>query len=146
MLNDSRVDIYDFLKGLFYDVVTKNYYELDEPEENTESDTKDGFLVVKVGELNDESEFDGGAWAWARCFVYAYVPKLNRGRFNKSVYDTFESGINDVIKNATTGVQDGDYAIAPDYIISADGLEDSMKGNQYHIFAKSFVVTFNATE
>ena len=146
MLNISRVDIYDYLKGLFYDVVTKNYYEMDEPEELTESDTKDGFLVSKVGDFNDESEFDGQAYAWVRCYVYAYVPKLKRGRFNKSGFKAFEDSINDVITNETDEPQYGDYAIAPDTLISADGLEDSQKGNQYHIFVKSFVVTCNASD
>ena len=144
MLSESRIGIYNYLRSLFYDVVTTNYYDMEEPEELTESDTSNGFVTVSVGGLNDESEFNGNAYAWARCYIYAFVPKLNRGRLNKAVYTAFEDGINEVIQNVVSGEQNGEYAILADSIISADGLEDSQRGNQFHVFAKSFIVTTNS--
>ena len=42
MFNDSRIDIYDYLYNLVYDVVTKNVYRTGAPTETTESDSKDG--------------------------------------------------------------------------------------------------------
>ena len=73
MFNDSRIDIYDYLYNLVYDVVTKNVYRMGEPTETTESDSKDGFVVLKVGNMNDDSEFDCDAYGWVRCTITAYV-------------------------------------------------------------------------
>ena len=56
MVNESRIDIYDYLYNLFYDVVTKNVYSMEVPQELTQSDTQDGFIVLHVGDLNDENK------------------------------------------------------------------------------------------
>ena len=90
MFNDSRIDIYDYLYNLVYDVVTKNVYRMGEPTETTESDSKDGFVVLKVGNMNDDSEFYCDAYGWVRCTITAYVPKKSRGRLDKTLYKAFE--------------------------------------------------------
>ena len=141
MLNISRSDIYEYVATLMKSV-TANVYSMGEPTENTTSDANDGFIVVRVGRMNDESEFDADAYAWARCNVIAYVPKKSRGRLNKDLYKTFEDGINEVIKQAQdTG--DGSYYILPDSVISSDDDETAQQGNQYHVFIKSFVVVID---
>lgn len=137
MFNDSRIDIYDFLYGLFYDTVTRNVYKMGEPTENNESDTKDGFITLRVGVLNDDSEFDGDAYGWARCYVTAYVPKKSRGRIDDEKYRLFENGINTVIRLASES-RDDDYYILKDSELSTDDDEISQKGNQYHIYRKIF--------
>jgi hypothetical protein len=142
MFNDSRIDIYDFLYGLFYDTVTRNVYKMGEPTENNESDTKDGFITLRVGVLNDDSEFDGDAYGWARCYVTAYVPKKSRGRLDDEKYRLFENGINTVIRLASES-RDDDYYILKDSELSTDDDEISQKGNQYHIYRKSFVVVID---
>ena len=142
MFNESRIDIYDFLYGLFYNTVTRNVYKMGEPTENTESDTIDGFITLRVGVLNDDSEFYGDAYGWARCYVTAYIPKKSKGRLDSEKYKYFEDNINLVVKLASED-RNGDYFILKDSELSTDDDEISQKGNQYHVYRKSFVVVTN---
>ena len=140
MYNESRMDIYDYLYNLVYDVVTKNVYRLGEPTETTTSDTEDGFVVITVGNLTDDSEFYLDVQGQVRCTFTAFVPKKSRGRLDGTKYRAFESAINDVVKNTIENANDGDYSILADGILSMDDNETSQKGNQYHVYVKSFIV------
>lgn len=146
MFNDSRIDIYDYLYNLVYDVVTKNVYRMGEPTETTESDSKDGFVVLKVGNMNDDSEFDCDAYGWARCTITAYVPKKSRGRLDKTLYKAFETSINQVVKDAIANGDNQEYYILGDSVLSMDVDETTQKGNQYHVYVKSFVVVLDGIE
>ena len=138
MINESRIDIYDYIEELMKQVCD-NVYPMGEPMETTEDDVDNGFIVIRVGKLNDDSEFSCEAYIWARCFVTAYVPKKTRGRLNKTLYKQFEDGINGVIKTAEEE-QTNNYFIVPDTILSTDDDETGQQGNQYHVFTKSFIV------
>lgn len=142
MIDKSRISLYDYLKTLFVSV-SENLYSMTEPTENTESDTADGFLVTRIGDINDESEFESDAYGWARCYITAYVPKKSRGRLNKDLYEQFESGIESVIDGATGRNDESDYYIMEDSVLSYDENEATLKGNQYHVFVKSFVVVID---
>ena len=144
MYNESRMDIYDYLYNLVYDVVTKNVYRLGEPTETTTSDTEDGFVVITVGNLNDDSEFYLDTYGQVRCTFTAFVPKKSRGRLDGTKCRAFESAINDVVKNAIESANDGDYSILADGMLSMDDNETSQKGNQYHVYVKSFIVVVDA--
>lgn len=146
MITDAtRISLYDYLATVFASV-TENLYSMTVPTENTKSDTEDGFIVTSVGNLVDESEFKGDAYGWARCQVTAFVPKRTRGRLNKTLYAAFETAINDAI-DANTGLNNtGGYYIMEDSILSIEDNEDTQKGNQYHVFAKSFVVVIDQQE
>lgn len=137
MFNDSRIAIYDYLYSLFYDVVTRNVYRMNEPAEMTESDTTDGFIVIRIGDFVDESEFSRNAFGSVRAFVYAYIPPKSRGRLNKDKYTEFERAINDVIENAEEN-QNETYSIQDGSVLSMDSLESS--GENFYIFVKSFIV------
>lgn len=139
MFNESRIDIYDYIYGLVYGVVTNNVYRMGEPVETTESDTTNGFVVINVGNMNDDSEFSCDAYGWARCSIMAFVPKKSRGRLNKTLYKSFETSINQVVKNAMLA-KDASYYISGDNVLSMDSDEITQKGNQYHVYIKSFVV------
>lgn len=143
MLDNSRINIYDYLYDLFYDVVTKNVYSILPPQELTKSDTQDGFIVISVGDLNDESEFSGNAYGWVRCYVSAYIPIMSRGRLDYDKYSTFEDGINDVIHNASNNPE-GVYYIQEDSLLSMDGAETTNANNTYFTFIKSFIVNINS--
>lgn len=145
MIDKSRIAIYDYLYSLLFGVVTNNVHSMGEPSETTDDEAENGFVVTQVGDIEDESEFEGRAYAWARCYVYAYVPKLSRGRLNKRKYKEYEDAIMSVIKNAETQGND-DYYIKPETTISMDNNDNTMKGNQYHIFVKSFVVVIDKQE
>ena len=143
MLNESRSDIYDYLYNLFYDVVTKNVYEMRVPQELTESDTKDGFIVIHVGNLVDESEFTGQAYGEVRCFIEAFIPQISRGRVNHDIYALMENGINTVVKEASQS-RDGTYHVEEGSILSSDGDDTSNAGNSYFVFIKSFIVNIES--
>ena len=141
MFNNSRIAIYNYIENIMKNV-SDNIYTMGEPSENMESDVDDGFILIKVGVLNDDSEFEGEAYAWARCNVTAYVPKKTHGRLNKELYKSFEDSINSEIKIAQNDSESAIY-ILPDSVISMDDDENLQQGNQYHVFVKSFVVVID---
>lgn len=146
MYNESRIAVYNYLKPLFSGV-TQNIYSMRVPTENTEDDTKNGFIVIQVGGINDESEFGLDTFGWVRCYVTAYVPQKTRGRLDATKYAKFEDGINSVIRSLLTSPQNEDsYYILTDSVLSMDDDEDTNKGNQYNVFVKSFVVVINNQE
>ena len=146
MFSESRIAIYEFLKPMFVGV-TPNVYSMRVPTENTESDTKNGFIVIQVGGINDESEFGLDTFGWVRCYVTAYVPQKKRGRLDSEKYAEFEDGINAVIRTLVQNPQnDSPYFVQEDGILSMDDDEDTNKGNQYNVFVKSFVVVTNNQE
>lgn len=145
MLNDSRIDIYDYLYGLFHGVVTDNVYVMEEPQELTQSDTKDGFLVIRVGSIADESEFTAQAYGVVRCYVQAYVPLAKRGRLNRDKFKMFEDGIIGVIRNAANNGT-GAYSVQEEEILSSDVLDGSNANNSYLCFIKSFLVVIDNNE
>ena len=51
MFSESRIAIYEYLKSLFASV-TQNIYSMRVPTENTDDDTKNGFIVIQVGGIN----------------------------------------------------------------------------------------------
>lgn len=140
MFDESRIAIYDYLYGLFHGVVTNNVYSMREPQELTASDTKDGFIVIRVGGLNDESEFAMQTYGWVRCYVEAFVPQISRGRLDYIKYKEYEDGINEVIAQAAAS-SDGAYCIQENDVLSTDADETSNANNSYFTFVKSFIVT-----
>lgn len=146
MFNESRIAIYEFLKPMFVGV-TQNIYSMRVPTENTDSDTKNGFIVIQVGSIKDESEFELDTFGWVRCYVTAYVPQKSRGRLDSEKYKAFEDGINSVIRTLVQAPQnDSPYFVQSDGILSMDDDEDTNKGNQYNVFVKSFIVVTNNQE
>lgn len=145
MVEESRIAIYEYLKPLFTGV-SENVYTMRVPTENTADDTKNGFIVIEVGSIRDESEFDLQAFGWVRCYVTAYVPQKTRGRLDKDKYTAFENGINAAIRSEINTPTSDTYFIQADSILSMDDDEDTNKGNQYNVFVKSFIVTIDVEE
>ena len=137
MFNDSRIAIYDYLYSLFFNTVTQNVYRMNEPAEMTESDVENGFIVIRIGDFVDESEFSRNAFGSVRVFIYAYIPPKSRGRLDKDKYAQIEQAITDVIENAEMN-QNDTYSIQDGSVLSADSLESS--GENFYIFVKSFIV------
>lgn len=145
MVNQSRIDIYDYLYNLIYGVISENVYDMNVPQELTESDTKDGFIVIHVGTLVDESEFDCQAYSRVRCYIEAFVPSISRGRVNRDIYALMEGGINNLIDEQSE-VRDGAYYIEKDSVLSMDDYETSTADNAYYTFVKSFIVVADNQE
>jgi hypothetical protein len=142
MLKESRIDIYDYLYNLLYGVVSENVYDMRPPQELTQSDTEDGFIVIHVGDVVDESEFDGQAFGRVRCFIEAYIPQVSRGRVNHDIYAVMENAINNVI-NEQSEVDEGTYYIDRGSVLTADDDEVTNANNAYFTFIKSFVVVID---
>ena len=141
MYEESRIELYDYLESLFTEV-SENVYPMHKPEELTESDTQDGFIVINVDDIQDASEFKRSAFGWTRAYVSCYIPHMSRGRLNKPLYKQFEDGVNEVIKNASED-NDGQYWIDEESILSMDDNDDSNADNAYSMFIKSFMVFIN---
>lgn len=142
MVEESRIAIYEYVAGILEEV-SENVYWMDEPQELTQSDTEDGFIVITLGDLFDNGEFEGESFATVRAFVRCYIPPITRGRLNVELYDQYERGINDAIKLASTSDNHGTYWIQPDSFISADIGEDENANNAYYLFVKSFIVVID---
>ena len=139
MVDESRIGIYEYVESILTSV-TENVYLMDEPQELTQSDTKDGFIVISVGEFIDASEFKGNAYAAVRVFVRCFVPPISRGRLNKALYKEFEDDINTAINLASSSDNTGKYWIDEESVISQDFFDESNANNAYYMFVKSFVV------
>lgn len=145
MLNESRIDIYDYLYNLLFGVVSDNVYDMRVPQELTESDTTDGFIVIHVGDIIDESEFDGEAYGRVRCYIEAFVPQISRGRVDHDIYTVMENGINNIITEQSKN-SNGTYYIEKDRVVSSDLDDSSNAGNAYFTFIKSFIVVIDKQE
>lgn len=145
MLDEKRIDIYDYLYNLFYDVVTKNVYSMNEPQELTKSDTQDGFLVIRAGTINDLSEFKGAAYSMTRVYIEAYVPPIGRGRLDYQKYKEYEDAISDVIEAAKSD-NNGTYFIQEGSELSMDATETTNANNLFFVHTKSFIVMTNDEE
>lgn len=139
MFSEIRTDIYDYLYNLFYDVVTKNVYSMSEPQELTKSDTTDGFIVIRVGDTIDESEFALEAYGSVRVFIWAYIPPKSRGRLDKEKYRTMETSIDNVVRQAME-TPNANYYISDANALSMDMTTTSNANNLFYIFVKSFIV------
>lgn len=140
MFNESRIDLYDYISGIFSDV-SENIYKMKIPQELTESDTTDGFIVVYLGDIYDDSEFLKEAYGDVRVVVSAYIPLKSRGRLNKELYKAFESGINEALDNEILNGDNEHYTIQSGTILSMDDIEDNNANNSYSVYTKTFVVT-----
>lgn len=140
MFNESRIDLYDYISGIFSDV-SENIYKMKIPQELTESDTTDGFIVVYLGDIYDDSEFLKQAYGDVRVVVSAYIPLKSRGRLNKELYKAFESGINEALDNEISNGNSEHYTIQDDGILSMDDIEDNNANNSYSVYTKTFIVT-----
>lgn len=145
MVNESRIDIYDYLYNLLFGVVSENVYDMRVPQELTDSDTTDGFLVIHVGSIVDESEFVGHTYGRVRCYIEAFVPQISRGRVNHDMYALMENAINNVIKEQSE-TDEGTYYIEQESILSMEDTEESTAGNAYFTFIKSFIVVIDKQE
>lgn len=141
MFNDSRTDIYDYLYDIVVDnEVTNNVYLVSEPQDLTTSDKNEGFVVIRVGGLNDQSQFELETYGWTRVYVTAYVPSTSRGRLDYEKYKAMENKLKAAIDNAdANGVVNG-YAIMKNTTLSMDGATMSTANNLFYTFVKSFRV------
>ena len=140
MIDESRLKVYNYVYDMLNGRVSDNVYQMYESQELTESDKKDGFIVIRVGSINDDSEFDCEAFAWCRVFVEAFIPPMSRGRLDEDKYWLFENGINTAINEEIEFGESEHYSIQKDGIISMDDFDNSNANNIFYKYIKSFIV------
>lgn len=145
MVNESRMGIYEYVENILTSI-TENVYLMEEPQELTEDDTTNGFIVVTVGDLIDASEFRDSAFGYVRVFIRCYVPPISRGRLNVAKYKQFEDAINAAINLAADADNEGAYWIDEDSVVSTDGKDEGNANNTYYMFIKSFIVVVDAEQ
>lgn len=147
MVNDKRNEIYDFLYSMFYGIVSNNVYRMGRPQELTQSDLNDGFIVLRCGQVNDESEFYRNVYNWCRVYVELYIPPKSRGRLNNNKFQEFESAISRELNRWENGkVSEDGFSIDIDSLISSDEfLTATNKDNPFHVVYHSFIV-YNVNE
>lgn len=141
MVSKNRADIYEYLYGVFSNAMTNNVYFVNAPQDLTDKDANDGFVVLRVGEIRDESEFSRSAFARARCYAYAYTRANKRGKLDFPTYKSLETSVEQTIQNAAN--KGGAISILNDTVISMDTAEFSNADNPFFVFAKSFVVSIS---
>lgn len=145
MTDESRIGLYDYIYGLFFGVVSDNVYQMNEPQELTESDMKNGFIVIRVGNVYDESEFYLNTYGVARVYIEAYIPPMSRGRLDRTKFKTFEDAINNVINNEIHNGTSPIYSINDDGVLSMDDTLNTNADNEFYMLIKSFIVTIDGT-
>lgn len=143
MVDNSRLAIYDYLRPLFEGVITDNVYLMGEPQELTDDDRENGFIVIRVGDVRDESEFDMNAYGYVRAYVEAYVPPMSRGRVDTEKYQAFEEGIAQAIQNEIANGTDEHFSIQSDGILSMEDVVDTNANNMFYLYVKSFIVNID---
>lgn len=139
MYSITRTELYGFVYDLVYDEeVCKNVYLANEPQELTESDVNDGFVVIRIGSVSDDSEFTEEAYGRVRVYIEAYVPPKSRGRLDTDKMLAYEDAISLAVRRASQS-SDG-FAVLEDSMLSSDIYEETNANNQYFVFIKSFVV------
>lgn len=141
-MNDSRIGIYEYIESILTSV-TENVYLMNEPQELTDSDTTEGFIVIRVGDLVDAGEFRDSTFGYATVFIECYVPPITRGRLDVAKYRQMEADVNAAIRRAAEEDTDGEYYIVEDSILSADSNAENNANNAYYMFLKSFIVEIN---
>ena len=146
MIKESRIGIYNYIYDLLYGVVTENVYSMNEPQDLTDSDITDGFVVIRVDDIYDESEFRGYTYGWVRVFVEAYIPPKSRGRLDKTKYKAMEDALTNTINSEIDNPTSSIYAIQDSGILSMDDNVDTNADNIFYTFIKSFIVTIDIPE
>lgn len=139
MYSITRTELYGFVYDLVYDEeVCKNVYLANEPQELSESDVNDGFVVIRIGSVSDDSEFTEEAYGRVRVYIEAYVPPKSRGRLDTDKMLAYEDAISLAVRRASQS-SDG-FAVLEDSMLSSDIYEETNANNQFFVFIKSFVV------
>lgn len=145
MVNESRMGIYEYVENILTSI-TENVYLMEEPQELTEDDTTNGFIVITVGDLVDASEFKDSTFGYARVYIRCYVPPISRGRLDTVKYKQFEDAINAAVERAAEADNNGTYWIDEDSILSSDGKDEGNANNTFYMFIKSFIVEIDGEQ
>lgn len=139
MSDISRISVYEFAYGMFSSLGV-NIYSMEVPQSlDTATDIASGFIVIRVNNIYDNSEFVGNTYATSRVLVEAYVPAKTRGRVDATKYKALQDKINIIVKEYCEKVNQ-DYVVSEDSILNYD---DTFINNTTEFFM--YVISFTVT-
>lgn len=139
MSDISRISVYEFACGMFSSLGV-NVYSMEVPQSlDTATDIASGFIVIRVNNIYDNSEFVGNTYATSRVLVEAYVPAKTRGRVDATKYKALQDKINIIVKEYCEKVNQ-DYVVSEDSILNYD---DTFINNTTEFFM--YVISFTVT-
>ena len=140
-MNISRIDIYDYIKGLFAgqaNTIFKNVYYGEIPQTITDSDKNNGFIVIRLGALNDNSDFYLSTYCTIRGYIECYIP-LYQGKMNTTKYKLVQNALDLIIKGEGEKVN-AQYNINTDSVLTTEGYFNNNNNTSFAYIA-SFQIT-----
>lgn len=138
MIDARRSPLYDYVYSLFHGRVTDYIYPIEMPSNLTEEDAN-GFMVIRMADVRDRSEFKLKAYAEVRVTIEMYTKAKDRGRLDKPQYEKYEDLITQVL-NEEDAKSNPNYEIDMDSILSTDDIYNDDKNNIFYIYFVSFVI------
>ena len=141
-MNVSRKDLYLYVVDMLYDI-TKNVYPKEIPTTLSSDATNNGFIVIRMQQMKDFSEFDLDTYVQVRVSVECYVPNINtndtQGRLSTKKFDDMQKAVDAKIKAECEKVNQT-YSISRDGILSDDDTYTN-KAYSFSVYITSFLVT-----
>ena len=136
----SRKDLYSYVASMFVGIVKGIYKHM--PTALSPEDTTNGFIVIRMGNIDDSSEFYGNTYAKTRIYVECYVPDVNttttNGVMSTTKYDTIQQAVDDKIDAECEKVNQT-YTISRESILSSDDTYVN-KAVSFMVYITSFQV------
>lgn len=140
-MNTSRIDIYEYIKGLFVgetNTIFQNIYYGNKPQVLTDNDSKNGYIVVSLGGMTDNSEIALTTYVTLRCYIECYIPLYN-GSVNTTKYKKVQEALDAIIQRECSKVN-AQYNINTDSLLSTDGYFNNNNNSSFAYIA-SFQIT-----
>ena len=141
-MQTSRKEIYSYVATLFTGF-TKNIYRISIPETLGSNAISNGFMVLRMGDINDFSEISLETYGQLRMYVEFYTPSTDtqtaNGIMNTQKFEAAQAAIDNIIK-AESEKQNQVYTISRDSILSSDDFFTN-KTNSFFVYITSFLIT-----
>lgn len=136
----SRKNLYSYVASMFVGIVKGIYKHM--PTALSPEDTTNGFIVIRMGNIDDSSEFYGNTYAKTRIYVECYVPDVNttttNGVMSTTKYDAMQQAVDDKIDAECEKVNQT-YTISRESILSSDDTYAN-KAVSFMVYITSFQV------
>lgn len=136
----SRKNLYSYVASMFVGIVKGIYKHM--PTALSPEDTTNGFIVIRMGNIDDSSEFYGNTYAKTRIYVECYVPDVNttttNGVMSTTKYDAMQQAVDDKIDAECEKVNQT-YTISRESILSSDDTYVN-KAVSFMVYITSFQV------
>ena len=136
----SRKNLYSYVASMFVGIVKGIYKHM--PTALSPDDTTNGFIVIRMGNIEDSSEFYGNTYAKTRIYVECYVPDVNtsttNGVMSTTKYDAMQQAVDDKIDAECEKVNQT-YTISRESILSSDDTYVN-KAVSFMVYITSFQV------